>query len=392
MAHLQYCKKCIIPSSRPHTFIDNEGICSGCRNYEYRENINWDKRKKLLIQTIENHRNNTGYDCIIPCSGGKDSTIQVLTIKELGFNPLVVIVTPCHPTEIGRKNIENVKNIGVDSVEITTNPVFRRKLNKYCLNLVGDLSWPEAVAIWCNVARTSINYKIPLIIWGENPENENGGPKKNSDVNVDEIATHNHRWMEEFGGTLGLRASDILFDLKKDGVTEKDIIPYTYPSIDEIKKNKTLGVFLGYFLPWDGHAHSIKAKNNGFQEYHKNVEGNIVPYENLDNYQKRIHDYFKYLKYGYDRVNDWGSLAIRRNRLSRDEAVQYSIDISGKYPWEYMGKSLEEILSFIDVTIDEFDIICDKFTNKELFKKDNEGKLIKDNLGNITKNNYDNIK
>ena len=209
---------------------------------------------------------------------------------------------------------------------------------------------------------------------------------------MDEIATHNHRWMEEFGGTLGLRASDILFDLKKDGVTEKYIIPYTYPSLDEIKKNKTLGVFLGYFLPWDGHAHSIKAKNNGFQEYHKNVEGNIVPYENLDNYQKRIHDYFKYLKYGYDRVNDWGSLAIRRNRLSRDEAVQYSIDISGKYPWEYMGKSLEEILSFIDVTIDEFDIICDKFTNKELFKKDNEGKLIKDNLGNITKNNYDNIK
>ena len=52
---------------------------------------------------------------------------------------------------------------------------------------------------------------------------------------MDEIATHNHRWMEEFGGTLGLRASDILFDLKKDGVTEKDIIPYTYPSIDKKK-------------------------------------------------------------------------------------------------------------------------------------------------------------
>ena len=48
MAYLQYCKKCIIPNIRPHTYIDNKGICSGCRNYEYRENINWDQRKKLI--------------------------------------------------------------------------------------------------------------------------------------------------------------------------------------------------------------------------------------------------------------------------------------------------------------------------------------------------------
>lgn len=390
---LKYCKLCLIPETRPNTFIDAEGICSGCRNFKNRDKTDWDKRRSVLIETIDKNRSKDGsnYDCIIPCSGGKDSTYQVIKIKELGFNPLCITVTPCDVTGIGRKNIENIKNLGVDYSEITTNPIVRKRLNKYCLNLVGDISWPESVSIWCNIARLSIKHKIPLIVWGENPENENGGPEKNSDV-LDDVQRHDHRWMEEFGGTLGLRASDILYDLRDEGFKEIDMIPYTYPDKNEIKKNGTIGIFLGYYLPWDGHANYLVAKSKGFKEYHKNVEGSIVPYENLDNYQKRIHDYFKYLKYGYDRVSDWGSLAIRRKRMTREEGIELTKEIGGKFPSDYLGKSLKEILNKIDVTVDEFIEVCDKFTNKKIFQKNSDGSLKRDNNDCIFKNNYDNIK
>ena len=140
-------------------------------------------------------------------------------------------------------------------------------------------------------------------------------------------------------------------------------MPYTYPNADEIDK-KIIGIFLGHYFPWDGHENAQTAIKNGFTTYKKWVEGNIVNYENLDNYLMRIHDYFKFLKYGYDRVSDWSSLAIRRNRLNRDEAINLTKEYGGKFPTEYLGKNLKEILGYIDLTEDEFKIICNRFTNK----------------------------
>jgi len=104
----------------------------------------------------------------------------------------------------------------------------------------------------------------------------------------------------------------------------------------------------------------------------------------------RIHDYFKFLKYGYDRVSDWSSLQIRRGRLSREEAITLSREHGGKYPKEYLGKSLKEILNYIDMSQDEFDQLCFKFTNKKIFEKNTDGSLKFDNSGNLIKINYDN--
>lgn len=132
-------------------------------------------------------------------------------------------------------------------------------------------------------------------------------------------------------------------------------------------------------------------KKNGFEGYGKWVEGSIVDYENLDNYMMRIHDYFKFLKYGYDRVSDWSSLAIRRNRITRDEGINLTKEFGGKYPSSYLGKSLNEVLTYINMTENEFKIICEKFTNKNIFKKNQDGTLLYDNKGDLIKVNYDNI-
>ena len=59
------------------------------------------------------------------------------------------------------------------------------------------------------------------------------------------------RWLEEFGGLLGNRIYDMI---GVDGNTEKDVIPYLYPSDEELKKVGVTGLFLGHYIPWDARA------------------------------------------------------------------------------------------------------------------------------------------
>ena len=390
--YIKYCKNCVIPETRPNTEIDSSGFCTGCKFYFYREKINWKQRNHELIKIIETYKSKfkNNYDCVVPSSGGKDSTYQVLKVLELGLKPLIVTIIPDMLTPLGRKNIDNIKNFGVDYIEFTSNKLLRKKINKFTLETVGDLTWAEEVSISCATVRIASRMKIPLIIWGENSENENGGPEKNADFFDDIIQKHDQEWFEEFGGTNGLRSSDLLNIWENEGITQTDLLPYTFPSKDELSESNIHGIFLGHYIPWDGEANAKIAKKNGFTFYDKVVEGNIVEYENLDNYQMRIHDYFKFLKYGYDRVSDWGSLAIRRGRITREKAIEFSREIGGKYPKDYLGKNIKDILKYIDVDENEFKIICEKFTNKKLFKKNSDGTLLYDNNGNLIKINYDN--
>ncbi len=174
------------------------------------------------------------------------------------------------------------------------------------------------------------------------------------------------------------------------GEESKHLIPFTYPSDEELKRVGVTGLFLGHYIPWDGYTNALIVENHGFITYNKIVEGSAVNYENLDNHQTGIHDYFKFLKFGFGRATDLVSLHIRRGRLTREDGLEIVKRQDGKFPWTYLGKSLEEILKVIDRTVEEFIGICDKFTNKEIFVTDVNGNLIKDKHGNLIKKKYDN--
>jgi N-acetyl sugar amidotransferase len=374
---MKYCLKCLLPNTKPDLLFNDIGVCNACTNYDNRKYIDYDSRKIELINLLEKYKSKDGsnWDCIIPVSGGKDSTYQVHTIQKLGFNPLCVVATTCHLSEIGRKNIENIKDMGVDIIEFTNNRIMRQKLNKYCLTEIGDISWPEHVSIFTIPVRVAVNYKIPLIIWGECSQNEYGGPASVCDNNV-----LDRKWLEEFGGLIGLRVSDII---ELANIDKNSIISLQYPSDEDIQKVGVTGIFLGYYVNWCGLNNAIISQSNGFTTYTKNVEGSICNYENLDNYQTVIHDYFKYLKFGFDRCNDIASSLIRRKIISREDAIDIVIKNSGKFPSRSLGKSIDDILSYIDMTIDEFVSICDKFTNKALFKVDKDNTLVKDASNNL---------
>jgi N-acetyl sugar amidotransferase len=374
-----------MPHTRPDLKIDEQGVCNACRSYESRLDIDWDSRKQQFLELTGRYSSSDGsnWDCIVPVSGGKDSTYQVLRIKQLGLNPLAVTATTCDLSEIGRQNILNLRNLGVDHVEFSPNPVVRRRMNRIGLSQVGDIAWPEHVGIFTVPVRAAVQYRVPLIIWGENSQNEYGGPA---------AATENHvldrRWLEEFGGLLGLRVSDLL---GLEGIRQKDLIPYTYPTDEELRACGATGLFLGYYFPWDGYSNALLAQGYGFRTYERVIEGSVVNYENLDNHQHGIHDYLKFLKFGFGRATDIASLHVRRGRISRQDAIELVRMHDGKFPWTYLGKGLEDILAPLDIGLTEFMEICDRFTNRRYFRTESNGDLVRDRQGNLARLNDDNV-
>jgi N-acetyl sugar amidotransferase len=379
---MHYCTRCVMPDTKPDLSFDEDGVCNACRNFENRGVIDWDARKKELLQILGKYksRDNKNWDCVIPVSGGKDSTYLVIRMLQLGMNPLCVTASTCDLSDVGRTNIENLKSLGVDYIEFSPNKKVRRKLNRIGLGEVGDISWPEHVSIFTIPVRVAVQYNIPLLIWGENSQHEYGGPAAATKNNV-----LDRRWLEEFGGLLGLRVSDMV---GIEGIAEKDLLPYIYPTDEELNRVGVTGLFLGYYMPWDGYTNVLISQAYGFNTLNRTIEGSCVNYENLDNYQVGIHDYFKFLKFGFGRASDLASMHVRRGRLTREDACNIVRLHDGKFPWTYLGKPLEEILRPLDITVEEFIRICDKFTNKKLFLKDSKGTLVKDKQGNLTKIKY----
>lgn len=380
---LKYCVRCVMPHTKPDLHIDGEGVCNACRSYEKRKEVDWDQRKSELLVLLEKYRRHgSHWDCIVPVSGGKDSTYQVIRMLQLGLNPLCVTSTTCDLSEIGRNNIENIKRLGVDYMEFSPNPLVRAKLNRIGLTEVGDISWPEHVGIFTIPVRAAVQFNVPLIVWGENSQNEYGGPAAASENN-----TLTRRWLEEFGGLLGLRVTDLS---ETYGIEPRHLLPYQYPSDEELQRVGVTGLFLGHYMPWDGLSNALIAQANGFTTFDQPVEGSMVNYENLDNHQTGIHDYFKFLKFGFSRATDIACLHVRRGRITRQDALEIVKARDGKFPWTYLGKQLQDILGPLDMTAEEFIKVCDRFTNKKIFKRDASGALIKDKHGNLEKLNYDN--
>lgn len=353
-----YCKKCLYPNTKPDLMFDDQGICSACTAFENRAKIDWTKREaefRTLVDYTKSMR--CQYDCVIPVSGGKDSTYQTIKALEYGLNPLAVTATTDHLSNIGRRNLDNIARLGVDHIEVTPNTKLRRKINAYTLREIGDISWSEHILIFSVPVRIAIQFNVPLVLWGENPQSEYGGPYK-----AQEARKLDQRWLQEYGGLNGLRVSDIM-DI---GVgTDRELKLYTYPNLEQ---KSTQGIFLGQFFPWDGLENAVIAAKHGFKTYYGPVEGVGYDYENLDNHQTGIHDRFKYLKFGFGRCTDIVGNHIRRSRISRGEAIEMVLLYDGKYPSTYLGRSLEEILKPLEINIEEYLEIENKFANKDLFE------------------------
>jgi len=383
---IKYCRHCVYPETKPDLSLDENGICDACRFVDVKDATNWDLRRKELAEIFEKFKNKDGsnYDCIIPVSGGKDSTFQTYMVKkEFGLNPLCVSYHLPEFTDLGRKNLENLKKLGVDCLEFTPNPEICKKMQKIALIEFGDAQWPEHFGIFTVPVQVAVRYNIPLIVWGENSQAEYGGP-----LNDMENKYLDSKWCEQYGTRVGGQSNSFVGPevMLKHGIDRKFLNPYIYPSDEEIKQVGVTGIFLGSFIRWNIKEQLKKVRDLGFTLHDGPSEGTFTNYENLDNKIQGIHDYFKWLKFGYGRATDNASIQIRLNSINREEAMKLVKEHEGKLPERYLDEFLEQW----DMSRDEFLQITEKFTNKELFKKDENGNLIRDEFGNIEKINYDN--
>lgn len=384
---IRYCRNCVYPDAKPDLALDENGICDACNFLKVKDETDWDARRKDLVDIFEKFKRKDGsnYDCIVPVSGGKDSTYQTYIVKkEFGLNPLCVSYHLPEFTELGRKNIENLKNLGVDCIEFTPNPEICRKMQKIALIEFGDAQWPEHFGIFTVPVQIAVRYNIKLIVWGENPQTEYGGPLKDS-----KNPYLDSNWCREYGTRIGGKSSPYYGPefMLKHGIDRKYLNPYIYPSDEDIRKVGVTGIFLGYFLKWDVKKQLKKDAELGFTLHDGPTEGTFTNYENLDNKIQGIHDYFKWLKFGYGRATDNASILIRLGQLNREEGMRLVRQYEGKLPEKY----LDEFLTQWGMSRKEFMKIVDKFTNKRLFKKDSQGNLLRDIAGNLEKINYDNI-
>jgi len=363
---MKYCKRCLYPDTKPDLTFNADGVCNACTYYDTYIALDWRAREEAF-RTLANNtiQRATGpYDCVVPVSGGKDSTLQVEKVKEYGLRPLAVSFRTCDLSDIGRRNLDNISLLGNDVIEVVPDARIRAAINKYCLETIGDISWPEHVGIFTSPVIVAEQMNIPLIVWGENSQAMYGGPEDWQ--KHDELVAR--RWLSEFGGLNGLRVADVKAVL---GLTERDMYYYMYPqNIEGIRQ-----IFLGSYFPWDGLENAQFAAARGFETSIDPVEGSGFDFENCDNRQTGIHDRFKFLKYGFGRATDICSSFIRRKRMTRDEAIEHVNEWDNQYPATYLGDPLDEILDRIGMTVDEYNIVSDVFTNKELFKCLGEGEV-----------------
>ena len=375
---IRYCKSCLFPETKPDLFFNEQGICSACiAAKEKDKGIDWKQRKIDFDEIISHFKLPTGqigYDCIVPVSGGKDSTYQAYFMKYVyKLNPLCVCFETTSVTEIGQKNLDNLTKMGMDVIHFKKNNDVYRKMVIESFKRVGDEMWPNHIGIFTIPVMIAVKFGIKLIVWGENPQQEYGGPSLDSVKN----RILNRKWLEEFGGLLGNRIQDMV---GVNGITEKELTPYFYPSDEDIERVGVTGIFLGHYFFWDARKQLDIIKQHGFSVKEDGpTEGTYTNYENIDEKLVGLHDYLKFVKYGFGRATDHVCIDIRNNRLTREEGLKLVKQYDGKYP--HYG--VNEFVKYSGMSKEEVDKIIDSFTNPILFQQDNDGNFIKDLEGNL---------
>jgi N-acetyl sugar amidotransferase len=377
--NLKFCIKCLFPETKPDLFFNDEGVCSACIAAEEKNvGIDWEQKKKDFFEIIDFHKKplgQPGWDCLIPCSGGKDSTYQAWFMKEkCGMNPLAVCFETTSETELGRHNLDNISKMGIDVIHFKKNHNAYKAMVIEGFKSVGDEMWPNHIGIFTVPILVAVKFNIPLVIYGENSQQEYGGP-------LHEVKNRfcDRKWLEEFGGLLGMRIEDME---EIEGVTKKELTPYFYPSDEDIKRVGVTSLFLGHYFFWDARKQLEIVKQSGFSVSDLPLEGSYLNYENLDEEIVSLHDYLKFVKYGFGRCTDHVGIDIRNGRMTREKGLELVNELDGKYPHH----GVNEFMKYSGMTIEEIDYYIDKFTNPALFKSDEQDNFLRDKDKNLILN------
>lgn len=382
---VKFCKRCVMSNQRPasavefkHTInskkvtlnIDADGICDACRTAETKDKIDWKKREQELLQLLDKYRRTDGqYDCLVPGSGGKDSSFQAHVLKyKYGMNPLTVTWPPILYTDYGRKNWQNWLDSGFDNISFYRNGKVMKLLTRLSIEnlfhpfqtfMLGQKNLGPKIAA---------KFNIPLIFYGEN-EAEYGNPIADNATSLRDKSYHTFHNIDE----LYLGGVSIEELKEKYKVALADLMTFLPAPADEIERAKIQVHYLGYYLRWTPQeVYYYAVENTGFKARPFRTQGTYSKYNSIDDKIDDLHYYTTFIKFGIGRATYDASQEIRNHHITREEGQALVKKFDGEFPDKYFN----EVMDYIDIKPEHFHELADKFRSPHLWvKKNKEWKL-----------------
>lgn len=374
-----FCQNCVMSNQRPastpehkHTAkskkvtlnIDKDGICDACRQAQAKEKIDWKKREKELLKLLDKYRRNDGhYDCLVPGSGGKDSSFQAHVLKyKYGMHPLTVTWPPILYTDYGYQNFKNWIEVGgFDNITFKQNGRVMKLLTRLSIE---NLLHPFQTFILGQKnlgPKIALKYKIPLIFYGEN-EAEYGNPIADNATSLRDKSIYSMKNLKEtYLG--GVKIKDLV---RKYKVDLADLMAFLPAEADELAKSKIEVYYLGYYLKWTPQeVYYYAVENTGFKARPFRTQGTYSKYNSIDDKIDDLHYYTTFMKFGIGRATYDASQEIRNRHLTREEGQALVKRFDGEFPDRY----LDEIMDYIAMEKEHFLRLCDKGRSPHLWKK-----------------------
>lgn len=371
---MRYCRRCVYPEIAVNVILDDEGVCSACRVAEEFARLTpefWQRRERKFRQLVgwARGRQQGAYDCIIPVSGGKDSYWQTYLIKEV--YQLTTLLVTYHGNNYlpeGQGNLDRMREVfGVDHIVYGPSIQTLKKLNRLCFRKMGDMNWHAHTGIKIVPMQIACRFNIPLVVWGETTWTIAGmfSPDDYVEYNKRTVLEHDMR---------GFTWRDMIEE--EEGLTEDDLLWARMPSDQELARVGVRGVYIGNFFNWDPNQHARQMHEKyGFEFARQPFDRTYRTMSNLDDmHENGLHDYMKYVKFGYGRASDHASKDIRSGYMTREEGIE----IVRRYD-HVKPRDLARWLEYTEMTEEEFDRIADTFRDPRVWRNEN-GEWIKDNV------------
>ncbi len=351
----------------------------GCRVSEQRKIIDWDRRLTMLNELIDEYRNTQNYQILVPVSGGKDSYWQThVACKVLGLKTLLVTYHGNNYFEEGEYNLRRMRDLfDVDHIVVSPGVDVLRKMNLIGFRLQGDMNWHNHCGIFTVPIQVAARYNCPLMMWGEHGFMDLGGMFSYNDF-VEftakfrlEHAQRGFDWQDFTDEGLERLGRPEL----KQGLGPRDLLWAQYPSDNEIDSVGVRGIYLSNFMRWEANEHGpLMERLYGWRPAAIPFQRTYRMMSNLDDmHENGVHDYLKFVKFGYGRGTDHSSKDIRAGLMARDRGIE----MVRKYDHVKPTRDLSRWLDYVGMSENEFDRTCDSFRDPRVWRIE-QGSWVKD--------------
>ena len=360
---VRYCRRCLMPDTRPRIVFDTDGVCNACLNADAKDLIDWSARREEFQRLVAPYRSKDGrWDCVVPWSGGKDSSSIAWKLKfELGLNPLLVTFAPLVPNEIGMRNREAMIQAGFDHIYFRPNQKVHRHLSRRFFIERGNMKVAWDAGVNAVPVQVAVHYRIPLVFYAEHGESEYGGRVLSEESkkirNLTEVIEH--------------QVGDDPRNWVDDHVNEADLNPYLYPDAAEAAAVGVRAFYFAYFFRWSmfENYEFLRSKIPFATHPGGRTPGTFTDFDSLDDKSDDLYYYMQYIKFGFGRAVRDGSRLIQNGHMTRPQALELARRYDGEFPEEHFTAMLE----YLSMSREEFLSTVDRHRNLELWARDRDG-------------------